>query len=433
MIDIPKTFSEVVERLRNDFQSSIQDSNPFLRTGFLKSLLDSHAGRYLDLYRKTTTLINELFVYSASEVGLIQHGNEYGLTLLPAIKPQGSIIAIGTVGEVISSGTEFVSKTGDIFISTASATVTSDILNISLLTQNNGVATATSVDHKLATGVSVTISGASQTGYNGIFEIEVTSKDTFTYSVDSSTPTPATGAITASIDRAIIFIEATVGGIGGNLSPNEKLDFVSTLININSETAVIHPGLTGGKNEEGLSEFRGRLQNFKRCPVSPFNANSIKKTIQEAVPTATRIFINPTTPGTGQTTIYFVEDGQSNIIPSSATLAKAKNALTDIITANIDIQDVFVYAPTLVSVNFAFSSITPNTQTMREAIISNLDYLFLTTKEGVDILEEDFLNAIINTVDTAAGAQLESFNLASPIGGVPISAGQLGVLGNVTF
>lgn len=64
---------------------------------------------------------------------------------------------------------------------------------IATLTQVAGTATATtSASHGLATGQQVTIAGATQAGYNGTFEIVVTSAMVFTYQVASGTASPAT-------------------------------------------------------------------------------------------------------------------------------------------------------------------------------------------------------------------------------------------------
>lgn len=69
-------------------------------------------------------------------------------------------------------------------------------LTIDSLTQSSGTATATvSAGHQLVTGDRVYISGADQSGYNGDFNVTVTNSTTFTFSVNSSTVSPATGTI----------------------------------------------------------------------------------------------------------------------------------------------------------------------------------------------------------------------------------------------
>lgn len=67
---------------------------------------------------------------------------------------------------------------------------------ISSITQTGGLATATtSSPHLLITGDIVTITGATQTAYNITGGVTVTSSTQFTFPVDSSTASPATGTI----------------------------------------------------------------------------------------------------------------------------------------------------------------------------------------------------------------------------------------------
>ena len=65
------------------------------------------------------------------------------------------------------------------------------------ITRTSGTATATLTvaNTTLVTGDYVTISGATQTEYNGTFQITVTSSTTFTYAVTGTPTTPATGTI----------------------------------------------------------------------------------------------------------------------------------------------------------------------------------------------------------------------------------------------
>lgn len=79
------------------------------------------------------------------------------------------------------------------------ATSTPSTLTVSSLTQTGGIATATtSTAHGLEANDYVVIAGANQSGYNGTVRVlTVPTTVTFTYSVDSSTVSPATGTISA--------------------------------------------------------------------------------------------------------------------------------------------------------------------------------------------------------------------------------------------
>lgn len=70
--------------------------------------------------------------------------------------------------------------------------------SVSSLTQANGLATATSTGHGFSDGDPVVMAGATPSGYNGTFNVNVIDANTFTYAVSSALATPATGTITAT-------------------------------------------------------------------------------------------------------------------------------------------------------------------------------------------------------------------------------------------
>lgn len=432
MINFPN-FSNILSRLRSDFQSSNPDSNPFLKTGFLKAILDSFAGRFNDLFQTLKEVLKQSFASTATDEFLLRIGNERGITSKVAQKSTGQIAITGVLTTDIPNGNQMVSSTGALFTTQESGIITAQVVSVSNLVQSGGIATATTADHELTNGNNVTISGADQVDYNGTFEIIAIDKDIFTYEVPAGTTSPATGTISLTINRSIVNIESSEGGSDTNLEANEKLDFVSTISDIDSQVGIIFNGLTGGTDDETEDEYRVRLLDIIREPVAPFNEANIDNNIQENVPTATRIFIQSVTPDAGQVTIYFVEDGQANILPSSANLTTAKEGLEDIRPAQIDPADIFVLAPTLVSQDFTFSSITPDTTTMREAIIENLKFLFNKSAVGITIKEEEYINIILNSIDTITGATLTDFTLSSPSGDLTYTSSQLGVLGDVNF
>ncbi len=77
------------------------------------------------------------------------------------------------------------------------------------LTSAAGTATATTPNaHGFTTGDSITISGATQTQYNGTFTITVTSSTTYTYAVSGSPSSPATGTITSqkNLNVSVTFV-----------------------------------------------------------------------------------------------------------------------------------------------------------------------------------------------------------------------------------
>lgn len=78
-------------------------------------------------------------------------------------------------------------------------------LSVTSITRSSSTATVTTaIANNLQTGDFVTIAGATQPEYNGIFQITSTGASTFTYTVSGTPATPATGTITwtvAGIER----------------------------------------------------------------------------------------------------------------------------------------------------------------------------------------------------------------------------------------
>lgn len=75
---------------------------------------------------------------------------------------------------------------------------TADAFSLSGITRSSSTATATSAAaHGRTTGDWVDVQGAAEDEYNGIFQITVTSPTQFTYTVDGTPSTPATGTLTA--------------------------------------------------------------------------------------------------------------------------------------------------------------------------------------------------------------------------------------------
>lgn len=66
------------------------------------------------------------------------------------------------------------------------------------ITQSAGTATVSHTSHGLATNDYVVISGANEVNYNGVKQITVTGTNSYTYSIDSGTASPATGTIVSS-------------------------------------------------------------------------------------------------------------------------------------------------------------------------------------------------------------------------------------------
>lgn len=89
-------------------------------------------------------------------------------------------------------------------------------ITLTSLTQSGGTATATKASHGLSDGDVTTIAGATPAGYNGMINATVVDANTFTYPVDSSLSTPATGSVTATMTTETYFPFLYFTASGGN-------------------------------------------------------------------------------------------------------------------------------------------------------------------------------------------------------------------------
>jgi hypothetical protein len=157
-------------------------------------------------------------------------------------------------------------------------------LSVSTLTRSGTTATCTtSINHKLSTGVRVTVAGADQTAYNGRFTVTVTSGTVFTFTVANSPATPATGTVTATPYLEPIGEVLRVTSADGRVTRNFK-EYSFTLTNdgvtLPASTPVVwveyrvrRPVLTGGDYsstsayavDDQVLFTSGSVRNFYTC------------------------------------------------------------------------------------------------------------------------------------------------------------------------
>jgi uncharacterized phage protein gp47/JayE len=305
---------------------------------------------------------------------------------------------------------------------------------VSALVRTGTTVTATTVaDHDLATGVSLTISGATETEYNGVHSILVTSVTTFTYQLASTPSSPATGTIEYDVDLASATVKSVGFGVITNLESGAPVSFVSPIAGANDPANVQFTGLVGGTDIEGLESFRDRVLFSYQSPNTPFNAFEIERQAR-TIPGVTRVYVKEITPDLGQVTIYFVRDDDTNIFPSPDEIQDVKDKILLIKPAHTDTQDVIVAAPVPLVVDFDFDVLVPNTETMRSSVTDSLDAFFKDEANlGVDILADAYRCAIFQTVDTANGQTLQEFIITQPIGDITVADNELAVLGQVVF
>lgn len=289
--NIPSSQKQVIDRTATDVQIALPESNPFFKNSFLGALIYSFAGRIFDFYLQLNILIRELFVDTATGSFLERWGTYRGITQNAATQSSGLVTAMGTLASSIPIGTQLSDAAGNLFATTASATISATSVSITTLVRSGTIVTATTAsDHQFGSIQDITISGAAETDYNGIHEITVTGLDTFTYNISASPSSPATGTILASANLASLSVQSVDFGEDQNLANGTQLTFGSPISGVNDTAVVQYSEVAGGTDLESDEDLRTRIIDIYQNPISHFNESDIRSKAK-ALAGVTRVFI----------------------------------------------------------------------------------------------------------------------------------------------
>lgn len=436
---LPESRSEVLQNLQTDFVANIPESDPFIRVHWLFALLVAIANREFDVYTQVGQMLLQMFPTTATGTFARQWGNLKGVEINAAAPATGFITATGVTTTVIPEGTLWSNDSGTQYEAlNQDYTVIDTSIIISTLISSGGVATAaTSNAHHLSSGMVVDISGATQSEYNvSSATIIVTAEDAFTYVISGSPLSPATGDPIVTASFASVFVDSVDTGNIANLGSGAQISLVSSIIGVDTISYVQFTELGGGADTETPVRYRLNYLDRYQSPTAHFNASDIIAKAKE-VAGVTRVFPDGLKPHVGDVTVTFMRDDDPDPIPSPQEVTDVRNKLAEItpVTTNIsDTEGLIVKAPTPLTINFSFTTLTPNTSTMQAAIEARLTQLFLEgVNVGEDILATTYTLAISNSVDPATGLFVQSFSLSNPSGDITISNGEIGVLGTVSF
>lgn len=426
-------FRSIVARARADISQQLPDADPTIAGSILSALVVSVCGRIFALYKHTEQVARQMFPQTAEDQYLERWASYEGLSRSPAASATGQVIFTGTLGAIVPANTALASARGDVYRTASEISLSNQVIAISSLTRTGATVTAVAVGHQLATGVQATISGAVETAYNGSFTVAVLDADTFTYTIDAAPSSPATGSPQVVFIGALGTVTSEETGRARNLDNGARLQLSSPIVGVQANAFVRHDGATGGADTETDDELRLRVLESRSDIQANFAPTSITRRAK-TVPGVTRVLVKRATPVAGDTTIYFVRDGDSNIIPSAADVATVREALLELLPATSEEEALIVEAPTPTTVNFAFASITPNTVTMQQAVAATLDAFFQDDVQiEQSITADQYRSAIIQTIDTETGDVLQDFTLTTPTAAIAITEGAIARLGSVTF
>ena len=438
-----QTYDELIDTARASLRNNLPTIDPTISNSWARAFVDSLAALAHSNNLHIRDLTDQLFPKTATDEFLDRWLEYEGLARIPAEGGRGNVTVTGTNGSVIPTLTDYTGTNGLTYQNQTVASISDTTLSASTLVRSGTTATVTFLEsHGLASGMAVTISGAEQTAYNGAFEIIVLSDTEYTYTVGGSPVTPATGTILSTATYASVNFECTTQGADTNLETGSVLTIVIPIAGVDDESIVGSGGLTGGEDIEDDDSARTRLFISRSSRSGVFTADQVKL-VALSINGNTRVFVigpeNPPVlggPFPGQVFIYFLRDNDPNPLPSSTLIAETKQAIIDqaSLPAHTAESDVVVQAPTPVTTDYIFTSISPDTNTMRTAVEGQIKAFYQDSVQvGTDITESSYIGSIANTVDFQTGDILESFSLTSPSGDIAIAFGEIGFPGTVSF
>lgn len=408
--------------------------------GLIKSVASALHDWYVALKRYAD---NEPFPQRASSP-FLRNGWWRDVTKLApydASAASGRVVITGTDGTIIPAGTEMTGSNVTYRVESTTA-ITAQSLTAASLTRSGSTAIfETANAHYLATGMTVTVSGATQTDYNGSWTITVTSDNEFTFDLVDATPvTPATGSPIASATWAVAEIASDTTGQSTNLDAGSTLSIASPPAGASAQALVTFGEIAGGSDAETTESYRARILKALGTDFGMFTADEIE-IMAKSVPGVTRVWVlKATEDGSngvydGQVKIAFMRDLDANPYPSSFEVETVREKIHSLIMpAHTAPEDVMVLSPTKLEVDIVINTLVPNTASMRRAIIARMTQFFAESVDyGTDIPRDAILCAARETYDREGRAKVVSFTLTTPAVDVSVGDNELPALGEVSF
>ncbi|WP_316172151.1 MULTISPECIES: baseplate J/gp47 family protein [unclassified Bradyrhizobium] len=258
----------------------------------------------------------------------------------------------------------------------------------------------------------------------------------------------AGGALTTSGTLTVPIIAATDGAIG-NCDPNTPLDMVSGVSTTSSTQPIGQVdanGLALGTDVEDMESWRARILFRKRNP--PHGGSAADYVMWAGQVSGVSFFLDRPTVyverlwrGPGTVRVFpLMYDLYANGIPQAADVQRVQDYIEMLRPAG---ASVTVAAPHPIVVNVTIAGLQPNTSEVQEAVLAELKDCFfrLSRPAGGDgafgsmpYLASPFsfsLSWIWQAVANATGEQRH--RIVSPTADVALQAGEMAVLGSVTF
>lgn len=303
-------------------KTNLPELDPSLPGSYIRTLVSANSILVFVAQRNIVEALKDFFPQTGSGEFLDFWAGINALTRVPGTVAEGRIVITGTLAVSIPSGTLFASTLQDKYTSTSAAAIAEHTGSVALTGTGVTATAVTPVVHSLVSGMSVTISGASDGNYNDTVSITVLDQNTFTYA--STGAGDDSGSY--SSEFADIPVESIEIGVDKNLAVGAVLTLQSTVSGLDSGTqgTVNRDGVTGGADIEDDDSLRERVLLANAIDPGVFTNAQIRLDAL-SIPTATRVFItNPS--------IVYTTDGANVSSRSVTSMSKSSTTITALIT-----------------------------------------------------------------------------------------------------
>jgi uncharacterized phage protein gp47/JayE len=288
-LDFP-TLNDIADRQRADIQGELPASDPYKPDSMLNAMAVSNGGRINEVYDQTLIIKDDCLITTASNDGLLAIGKELDIPLNAATAASGDVLFIGNVGTPVPAKTQLQSAANESYETQSGGTIAGQSVSITSLTRIGSTVTAiTNGDHNLGNGITVTISGANETEYNGAQIITITGLNSFSYQITGTPTTPATGTITGAYNGVLLPVKSDNTGEATNVAGGSSLTLTSPIPTV-TNTVTTFNGIDGGTDVETFEEYKQRLLFSRQNPGTPFNDATIILTAK-SIPGVTRVWV----------------------------------------------------------------------------------------------------------------------------------------------
>ncbi|RXF67679.1 baseplate J/gp47 family protein [Hansschlegelia zhihuaiae] len=201
---------------------------------------------------------------------------------------------------------------------------------------------------------------------------------------------------------------------------------------LGSVATVGEAGLAGGSDVESLEAFRERVLDRRRNPPAGGSAGDYARWTREALAEVRETYVEAFTADDRAVWLQFTVTDQPNGIPSGVQVNAVQAYLDDPLRKPVGAR-IYVSAPTPVAVDVEIEGVPASPAAIRTAIAAELAAQFLDRAEpgrpsAPFRLRRSVVSAAISRVVDEG-----SFDLAAPAASVDFVAGEMPVLGAVTF